>query len=64
MPSCGAQVAQDIRRLFSISRHLKQRRVDNGALRLNNLKYSFRLDAQGQPLEAMPEGEAYFMFGD
>lgn len=54
-PHSWAEVAQDIRRLFSISRHLKQRRVDNGALRLDNLKYSFCLDAQGQPLEAMPE---------
>ncbi|ORY83588.1 hypothetical protein BCR35DRAFT_265184 [Leucosporidium creatinivorum] len=47
-----AGVEGDIQMLASLARHLRKRRFDNGALRIDNVKVSFNLDEQGYPEDA------------
>ena len=43
--------------LNGIARHLRAGRVANGALRLDNTKLYFGMDADGNPISAAPYGE-------
>ncbi|SCV73957.1 BQ2448_6387 [Microbotryum intermedium] len=40
---------EDIKRFNKIARNLKKERFENGALRIDNVKVSFKLDEDGQP---------------
>lgn len=44
-------VAEDSLRLYKISKHLRKKRFDNGALRLDNVKLFFQLDEDGSPAD-------------
>jgi protein SSD1 len=44
-------VEKDILNLFSISKHLRKARFDNGALSMNSVKLYFDLDDEGKPIE-------------
>ncbi|KAK9807135.1 hypothetical protein WJX73_009531 [Symbiochloris irregularis] len=54
-PHFPQQVEKDIQRLHSLAAHMRKRRIANGALRLDNMKFSFRVNAAGEPQAAMPE---------
>ncbi|BGP33887.1 Translational repressor [Rhodotorula toruloides] len=45
-------VETDVKRLAGIAKHLRHRRFDSGALRIDNVKVSFRLDEFGLPVDA------------
>ncbi|GAA5825466.1 hypothetical protein JCM11251_006999 [Rhodosporidiobolus azoricus] len=45
-------VENDVKALAGIARHLRARRFDNGALRIDNVKVSFRLDEVGMPVDS------------
>ena len=44
----------DVLQLNSVARKLRAARYSDGALRLDNVKLSFRLDAEGNPVSAQP----------
>ena len=52
----GAQVQADVLALHGIASKLRAKRFQSGALRLDNVKLDFRLDADGNPCEATPHG--------
>ncbi|SGY19403.1 BQ5605_C014g07637 [Microbotryum silenes-dioicae] len=43
------EAIEDIKRFNMIARNLKKERFENGALRIDNVKVSFKLDEDGQP---------------
>ena len=43
--------------LNTIALRLHKSRFDNGALRLDNVKLDFALDAEGNPFECSPHGD-------
>ncbi|BGP09894.1 Translational repressor [Rhodotorula toruloides] len=45
-------VETDVKRLAGIAKHLRHRRFESGALRIDNVKVSFRLDEFGLPVDA------------
>ncbi|GAA5874465.1 hypothetical protein JCM8547_007369 [Rhodosporidiobolus lusitaniae] len=45
-------VEEDVLALASIAKHLRKRRFDNGALRIDNAKVSFKLDEFGLPVDS------------
>ncbi|KAI8582204.1 hypothetical protein K450DRAFT_227890 [Umbelopsis ramanniana AG] len=45
------EVEKDILNLFSISKHLRKARFDNGALSMNSVKLYFDLDDEGKPID-------------
>ncbi|GAA5893856.1 hypothetical protein JCM6882_003112 [Rhodosporidiobolus microsporus] len=45
-------VENDVKALAGIAKHLRARRFDNGALRIDNVKVSFRLDEVGMPVDS------------
>ncbi|KAL8290404.1 hypothetical protein RQP46_002662 [Phenoliferia psychrophenolica] len=45
------EVESDIKMLGDLAKHLRKRRFDNGALRIDNVKVFFNLDAEGQPAD-------------
>ncbi|KAK4050966.1 Translational repressor [Microbotryomycetes sp. JL201] len=47
--SLRSEIERDILALNSIARHLRKRRFDGGALRIDNVKVSFKLDENGLP---------------
>ena len=51
-----AQVHADVLALHGIASEMRARRFRGGALRLDNVKLDFRLDADGNPCEATPHG--------
>lgn len=54
MPPAPPQVQSDSLALHAIARRLRSRRFANGALRLDNTRLYFTLDAEGQPVAAAP----------
>jgi DIS3-like exonuclease 2 len=44
-------VYEDCMALYKISRNLRQRRFDNGALRLDNVRLYYELDNEGKPVD-------------
>jgi hypothetical protein len=50
------QVRGDVLALHGLAQAMRARRFTNGALRLDNVKLDFRLDADGNPVEAHPHG--------
>lgn len=42
-------VEQDILNLYSLSQHMRKRRFENGALSMNSVRLSFKLNEQGEP---------------
>lgn len=50
------QVVGDVLALNRIARNLHRRRFENGALRLDNVKLVFRLDAEGNPASCEAHG--------
>ncbi|GAA5922957.1 hypothetical protein JCM1841_004485 [Sporobolomyces salmonicolor] len=47
--SMRAEIENDIKELAGIAKHLRSRRFENGALRIDNVKVSFSLDEFGLP---------------
>ncbi|GJN92923.1 hypothetical protein Rhopal_005966-T1 [Rhodotorula paludigena] len=45
-------VETDVKMLAGIAKHLRHRRFENGALRIDNVKVSFRIDEFGLPVDA------------
>ncbi len=54
---CGMQVQGDVLALHGIAVKLRAKRFGSGALRLDNTKLNFSLDADGNPDDAHPHGE-------
>jgi exoribonuclease R len=48
------QVVEDVLCLAKVARNLRKDRFDSGALRLDNIKLGFTLDADGNPVGATP----------
>lgn len=48
------EVANDINLLQSLATQIRQRRFEDGALKINNVKLSFKLDDSGQPIDCSP----------
>jgi protein SSD1 len=44
-----SEVEQDILHLFNISKQMRQRRFANGALSINSIRLSFKLNDLGEP---------------
>ena len=55
--SDGVQVHWDVLALHGIAAKLRAKRFGSGALRLDNTKLNFSLDADGNPDGAHPHGE-------
>ena len=53
----GVQVQGDVLALHGIAAKLRAKRFGSGALRLDNTKLNFSLDADGNPDDAHPHGE-------
>ena len=51
-------MVHDVVALNGIARHLRAGRVANGALRLDNTKLFFGMDANGNPISAAPYGKS------
>jgi hypothetical protein len=51
-----AQVCGDVLALHGIAARMRAKRFAGGALRLDNVKLDFRLDADGNPCQATPHG--------
>lgn len=51
-----AQVIEDVLALHKIAAARRRERFQNGALRLDNVKLNFTLDADGNPCDAHPHG--------
>ncbi len=51
------QVQGDVLALHGIAAKLRAKRFGSGALRLDNTKLNFSLDADGNPEDAHPHGE-------
>lgn len=49
-----SQVIGDVLNLAGIARHLRRRRFEGGALRLDNTKLTFALDSNGNPVSCAP----------
>ncbi|TIB70683.1 hypothetical protein E3Q23_04082 [Wallemia mellicola] len=47
------EIEGDIKVLFDLSRKLRQRRFDNGALKIDSMKLSFQLDDNGVPIDCV-----------
>ena len=54
----GVQVQGDVLALHGIAAKLRAKRFGSGALRLDNTKLNFSLDADGNPDDAHPHGAA------
>ena len=52
--SCYVQVTDDIRALHALAQRRRAARQAAGALRLDNTKLDFQLDAAGQPIGCTP----------
>ena len=52
----AAQVIEDVLVLHKIAAARRRERFQNGALRLDNVKLNFTLDADGNPCDAHPHG--------
>lgn len=50
------QVVHDVLTLHEVAVNLRRRRFENGAIRLDNVKLYFTLDADGNPVAATSEG--------
>ncbi|KAN0065070.1 Translational repressor [Thecaphora frezii] len=48
----ASDVAEDIKILDRLAKKMRARRFDGGALKINNVKLSFRLDENGLPMDA------------
>ncbi|KAG2199383.1 hypothetical protein INT47_001565 [Mucor saturninus] len=46
-----SQVEQDIQYLFKLSKQMRQRRFDSGALSINSIRLSFKLNELGEPCD-------------
>ena len=53
----AVQVQADVLALHGIAAKLREARFGSGALRLDNTKLDFTLDADGNPDDAHPHGE-------
>ncbi|KAE8269781.1 hypothetical protein A4X09_0g2548 [Tilletia walkeri] len=53
-PIGASEIASDIRQLHDLAQKLRKRRFDNGALKIDNVKLSFKLDEHGLPTDASP----------
>eukprot|EP00192_Tetraselmis_astigmatica_P002303 CAMPEP_0117691284 /NCGR_PEP_ID=MMETSP0804-20121206/25625_1 /TAXON_ID=1074897 /ORGANISM="Tetraselmis astigmatica, Strain CCMP880" /LENGTH=998 /DNA_ID=CAMNT_0005504481 /DNA_START=114 /DNA_END=3110 /DNA_ORIENTATION=- len=53
-PYTWQEVVSDVLRLNSVARRLRAARFDAGALRLDNVKLSFKLNKDGNPVSATP----------
>ena len=53
------QVQEDVLALHGIAAKLRAKRFGSGALRLDNTKLNFSLDADGNPEDAHPHGEPH-----
>jgi len=53
------QVQGDVLALHGIAAKLRAKRFGSGALRLDNTKLNFSLDADGNPDDAHPHGESH-----
>lgn len=51
-------MAEDVLTLHKMAAAMRRRRFENGALRLDNVKLNFTLDADGNPCDAHPHGES------
>lgn len=45
------QVEQDIQYLYKLSKQMRQRRFDSGALSINSIRLSFKLNELGEPCD-------------
>ena len=57
--SKSVQVQGDVLALHEIAAKLRAKRFGSGALRLDNTKLNFSLDADGNPDDAHPHGELH-----
>lgn len=57
--SKSVQVQEDVLALHGIAAKLRAKRFGSGALRLDNTKLNFSLDADGNPDDAHPHGELH-----
>lgn len=55
--AAAAQVVGDVLALHRIAAARRRERFENGALRLDNVKLNFTLDANGNPCDAQPHGD-------
>ncbi|KAJ1736362.1 hypothetical protein LPJ72_001474 [Coemansia sp. Benny D160-2] len=53
-PSRRAQVEESILWFYKLSKIMRQRRFDNGALSLSSVKLSFELNEAGEPIDCWP----------
>ena len=51
------QVVGDVLNLHGIASRLRAQRFERGCLKLDNVKLSFQMDNDGNPLAASPHGE-------
>jgi len=46
-----SEIEEDIRKLQSLAQKMRARRFQDGALKINNVKLSFKLDEEGRPVD-------------
>lgn len=59
---CAEEIQESVLNLDRIARKLKEKRINNGALKLNSLKLKFTLDAETQLPLAICTDEVFSMY--